>query len=130
MARQTEPMLLTQSQRERIALLREKSAEPFVALLDRIMGAEPSPEALKKWASARPDAWGMLIKQIGALAGYDERRTVEHTGILGHIHKMSDTALHEALQSALHEISHDGQKVLDLHPDESDNVTQAEDGLA
>lgn len=77
----------------RTDLFRQKSQEPFVAVLDHLLGAEPTQQRLREWAHERPDLWTGAVRNIAHLAGYSERSEVHHTGILGHIHAMSDAEL-------------------------------------
>lgn len=84
----------------RADLFRQKSQEPFVAVLDRLLGAEPTQQRLREWAHDRPDLWTGAVRNIAHLAGYSERSEVHHTGILGHIHAMSDAELLHELEAA------------------------------
>lgn len=52
------------------------SREPFRRLLAQLIGAAPTPEALRRFADKSPDRWAQALSILGGLAGY-ERGVVE-----------------------------------------------------
>ena len=76
--------------------------DPFVEFLATLFDNRPSPAAIAQCAKWRPDVWATMVRTFAGLAGYNDK-TVElkHTGVLGHIHAMSDAQLREAAASLL-----------------------------
>lgn len=50
--------------------------QPFKDLLTEMIGARPTPEAIRRFADKYPDRWAQAISILGGLAGY-ERGVVE-----------------------------------------------------
>lgn len=97
--RKTEATLLTAVQLSRLELLRQRSVEPFIELLERVISAEPSHADIQAWAASRPGDWANMVKTVANLAGYADTKEVKHSGILAHIHAMSDAELLEAART-------------------------------
>ena len=60
-------------------LMRELSAQaraPFRRVLAELIGARPTPEAVRRFADKYPDRWAQAVSIMGGLAGY-ERGVVE-----------------------------------------------------
>ena len=76
-------------------------AEPFRALLEEMIGARPTPAAVRKWAAENPDKWTQSVATLARLAGYDFKGTVahEHTHRHLHVHAMSDAELVAELEA-------------------------------
>lgn len=103
---------------EKLALIKELSLAPFQEKLAEVLGVSPTTEELKAFARKSPGDWGNLVRTLANLAGYSEKREVKHSGILGHVHAMSDAEL-QAHARAMVEAD---QKFIDITPDLSDNV--------
>lgn len=60
-------------------LMRELAAQtraPFRRVLAELIGARPTPEAIRRFADKYPDRWAQAVSIMGGLAGY-ERGVVE-----------------------------------------------------
>lgn len=79
-------------------LLRQRSIEPFVALLAEFLANAPTAKQIREVAARRPGEWANIIKIFAQLSGYTEKREVEHTGIIAHIASMGDAELMGMLQ--------------------------------
>jgi hypothetical protein len=51
--------------------LGKQSREPFRRLLAEVIGASPTPEALRRFADKHPDRWAQALSILGGLAGFD-----------------------------------------------------------
>lgn len=74
-------------------LLRQRSVEPFVALLADFLANAPTAKQIREVAARRPGEWANIVKIFAQLSGYTEKREVEHTGIIAHIAQMGDAEL-------------------------------------
>ena len=84
------------------------SREPFRDVLKRLLGAEPSVEAVQAYAERHPDRWGQLVTMIGKLAGYHERLEVESSHSVA-LRQLSDSELMGRLQDSLGQLGVDPQ---------------------
>lgn len=92
--------------------LRALRLDPFVDFLATLFHNRPSPEDIAKYAKRRPDTWAVMVRTFAGLAGYNEKSVeLKHTGVLGHIHAMSDAQLREAAASLLAGKAIDGEAV-------------------
>ncbi len=79
------------------------SREPFRDVLERLLGAEPSPEKVREFAEKYPDRWAQACAIFGKLGGYHEKMAVDHSHTLNVVELMqlSDAELSERLQTTL-----------------------------
>ncbi len=84
------------------------SREPFRDLLKRLLEAEPSVEAVRKYGERHPDRWGQLVTMIGKLAGYHERLEVANSHVVA-LAQLSDSELMGRLGDSLERLGVDPQ---------------------
>ena len=81
------------------AKLQTYSREPFLELLSDMVGAQPLPNELRKWAARSPDRWAHAIEIFAKLGGFTEKREVTHSFIMN-LMNMGDAEI----QQTLHEL--------------------------
>ncbi len=79
------------------------SRAPFRDVLERLLGAEPSPEKVREFAEKYPDRWAQACAIFGRLGGYHENAQVSHhhTHAMIELTQLSDAELSDRLQTAL-----------------------------
>ncbi len=82
------------------------SREPFRDVLERLLGAEPSPEKVREFAEKYPDRWAQACAIFGRLGGYHEKAQVSHhhTHAMIELTTLSDAELSERLQTTLEKL--------------------------
>ena len=63
--------------------------DPFKDLLTTYLSAQPSREAIKRFATKKPDRWAASVLTLARLAGYSRKDVVE-SNMLVHINRLSD----------------------------------------
>jgi len=91
---------LTQAEKSQLIAKRIQnlSREPFKEFLTKILGCEPSVEAMQAWAETHPDRYGHLLKTVSNLSGYEsgEGGTVTNNFLIN-IESKSDAELQARL---------------------------------
>lgn len=85
------------------------SRQPFTEVLTELIGAVPSPMAIKDFAEDHPDRWANAIATMSRLAGYHDK--LEITGnIAVDIHNMGDAQLMEEIKKINEKLDTVGKK--------------------
>ncbi len=113
----TELMKAREAQMTRLQELRERSVDPFVRQLDKLLSAAPSQETLSEFAETKPNDWASMVKTMANLSGYADRTEVKLGGVIAQISDMSDAQLIEMMRLLM-----DQKKAVDLDADLSSNV--------
>ena len=85
--------------------------DPFREQLARLLRCSPNDAALKAFARKNPDKWAQALKQLAALAGYQDKQSVSETNIYNMINVMPDSQLQDELNKTLKQINSLGEQV-------------------
>lgn len=91
------PMFSGEQLRER---LREYDREPFLDLLAVFLECAPTPNAVRQHANRNPHLYANALGHLGKLAGFADRREIEHTGKVD-LHHLSDSELEDRLRASV-----------------------------
>lgn len=72
------------------------SREPFLNLLEEVIGAKPTQTELANWARRSPDRWAHAIEIFSKLSGFTEKREVTHNFLVS-VMQMGDAEVRQAL---------------------------------
>jgi hypothetical protein len=87
------------------------SRVPFRKVLAELVGAKPTPEAVRRFADKYPDRWAQAVSIMAGLAGY-ERGVVELN--LFNVRGLADSALLTELQEVRAALRKIAPKVADV----------------
>lgn len=73
------------------------SRQPFQRTLAAMLGCEPTPEKIKRFADKWPDRWGQLVAIFARLSGFSEKTEVVNVNVLTVIKNASDSELLEKI---------------------------------
>ena len=76
--------------------LEARSREPFLDLVAMLMGAQPTPEALRAFARRCPDRWAQAVANFAQLAGYSAAISFDG-GLDSQLQRVSDAEVEARL---------------------------------
>ncbi len=82
------------------------SRKPFRDVLERLLQAEPSVEAVQAYSERHPDRWGQLVTMVAKLSGYHERLEVANSHVVA-LAQLSDSELMGRLGDSLEQLGID-----------------------
>jgi pyrroloquinoline quinone (PQQ) biosynthesis protein C len=77
---------------ELLRAIQNRQRDHFHELLERLVGAEPTPAQIKRWARENPASYYKSVKTMSGLAGYEDGSDVTNN-FLVQVCNMSDMAL-------------------------------------
>ncbi len=92
------------------------SSEPFQSLLTDLLGAAPTPLALRAYAQANPDKWMKMVDMARKSAGYSDTIKTE-TDITVKVGRMSDLELLKEIKKL-----EQAPEVIDITPEVSETT--------
>ena len=84
--------------------LSERSREPFIEELKRVLEAAPSDQALRKFAARHPDRWSQIVSTMARLSGYTDKTESLSLNFFMDLRSKSDMEIEQALREEMERI--------------------------
>jgi len=79
------------------AKLQRFNREPFLDVLEKILGAAPTIQSIQAFANKYPDRWAQALTIVSKLYGFHEKLEIDQN-VHVHVHEMSDADLMHKLE--------------------------------
>ncbi len=93
--------------------IKNRSREPFKAVLTNVLSAAPTESAIKSWARSKPDKWGQLVNTMSRLCEYTEKTEGDTQNIYIQINSMPDSVLRHQIEETRRKLQEMGGAIFE-----------------